>query len=103
MRENRFQSGLIKDLKDLFPGCFVLKNDPNYIQGFPDLTILYKKTWAVLECKRSRNEPYRPNQEHYIDILDDMSFSSMICPENAEEILYELQRAFSFDRMSRIS
>ena len=103
MRESNFQSELIKDLKDLFPGCIVLKNDAGYLQGFPDLTILFKKTWAVLECKKSMDEPYQPNQEYYIDCCDEMSFASMICPENREEILDALQFAFSPRRMSRIS
>lgn len=102
-RESQFQSDLISELRELFPGCIILKNDPTYIQGFPDLTILYGQSWAVLECKRSLYEPYRPNQEYYIDILDDMSFSSMICPENREAVLYELQRAFLPRRTARVS
>lgn len=102
-RESKFQSELIIDLKDLLPGCVVLKNDPNYIQGFPDLLVLYKNTWAALECKRSLYEPYQPNQEYYLDFLDDMSFASMICPENREAVLYELQRSFSIRRPTRIS
>lgn len=95
MLESKFKTGLIEELHDMFPGCFVLHNDPNDIQGFPDLTILYKNMWACLEGKRSLREPYRPNQEYYIDILNDMSFASMICPENREAVLYELQQAFS--------
>lgn len=102
-RESVFQSELIKDLRDLFPGCIILKNDANYIQGFPDLTILYNDRWAVLECKRSLYEPYQPNQEYYLEILDDMSFASMICPENREAVLYELQQSFSVRRLSRFS
>lgn len=102
-RESKFQAELIKDLKKLFPGCVVLKNDADYIQGFPDLTILYKHMWAVLECKKSINEPYQPNQSYYIEMLDNMSFSSMICPENREEVLYELQRSFIPRRATRLS
>lgn len=94
MLENNFQSKLIKELKKKFPGCRILKNDPNYIQGFPDLTILYKNKWAVLECKKSINESYQPNQKYYIKQLNDMSFSCMICPENREDVLNELQSAF---------
>lgn len=103
VRESRFQSDLISELKDLFPGCYVIKNDANYIQGFPDLTILYGQRWAVLECKRGLNEPFQPNQEYYIEDLDDMSFASMICPENREAVLYELQQSFSSRGTTRIS
>lgn len=103
MLESKFQSELKDELEDIFPGCIILKNDPNYLQGFPDLTILYKRNWAVLECKKSLDEPYQPNQEWYIEVLDDMSFSSMICPENREAVLYELQRAFSSRGVPRVS
>ncbi len=93
MKENEFQSQLIKDVKNLLPGCYVLKNDPNYIQGFPDLLILYKDRWAALECKRSENASRRPNQEFYISSLRDMSYASFVYPENREEVLNELERA----------
>lgn len=96
IKENAFQAALIKDVKALFPGCVVLKNDPNYIQGFPDLTILYKDRWAVLECKKSLSSSKRPNQAYYVDMLGEMSYASFICPENREEVLDELQQAFLF-------
>ena len=94
MLENKFQSNLIKELKRMFPGCIIVKNDPNYIQGFPDLTIFYKNKWAVLECKKSKNASRQPNQEYYVDKLDDMSFARFISPENKEEILDELYQTF---------
>ena len=102
-RESKFQANLIDELEELFPGCIVLKNDANYIQGFPDLTILYKDKWAVLECKRSLNEPYQPNQPYYLEVLDDMFFAQMICPENRKAVLYELQQAFQPRRAARVS
>ena len=93
-KENKFQSDLIKELKALYPGCKITKNDPNYIQGFPDLTILYGKKWAVLECKREKGANKQPNQDHYVNELDKMSFSRFIYPENKEEVLRELQHVF---------
>lgn len=94
MKESQFQAELIKDIKKRFPGCVVLKNDPEYIQGFPDLTVFYNKHWAALECKRSSNSPHRPNQDFYISYLNDMSFARFISPENKEEVLSDLQSAF---------
>lgn len=91
--ERAFQANLIKKLKDIFPGCVVLKNDPNYLQGFPDLLILYGEHWAALECKRFEAAPRRPNQEYYIDILDSMSYAAFIYPENEEEVLNDIQQA----------
>ncbi len=93
-KESAFQTKLIKDLKTMFPGCVVLKNDPNYIQGVPDLLVLYNNRWAALECKRSKSASHRPNQEYYISKMDGMSFAAFVYPENREDILDELQRSF---------
>ena len=103
MAENKFQEALVKELETLLPGSIVLKNDPNYIQGIPDLTILYKNKWAALEVKDSKSATKRPNQSYYVDLLDGMSFSRVIYPENKEEVLDELQRALKPRRASRIS
>ncbi len=94
MLESTFQTKLIRELKTIFPDCIVLKNDPDYIQGFPDLTILYNDRWALLECKRSATEHHQPNQDYYISLADSMSFGRFIYPENKEEVLYDLQQAF---------
>jgi len=93
-RENSYQTGLIKRIKRRFPGCFVLKNDANYMQGIPDLLVLWNERWAMLESKRSANEVYQPNQEHYLEELNNMSFAAMICPENEEVVLDELARTW---------
>ena len=94
MLESKFQSDLIKELERRFPGCTVIKNDPNYRQGFPDLTIFYGQHWAVLECKKDSRAKKQPNQEYYVGRLNEMSFARFICPENKEEVLDELQQAF---------
>ena len=92
--ERDFQSSLIKRIKELFPGCVVLKNDPNYIQGMPDLIVLYKRKWAMLEVKKSPSAIHQPNQDYYVDKLGKMSFAAFIFPENCEEVLNGLQQAF---------
>lgn len=93
-KESDFQGKLIEEIKEEFKGCVVLKNDPNYIQGFPDLTILYGNRWATLECKRSRNAKHQRNQDYYVELCNRMSYSSFIFPENKEVILDELRRTF---------
>ena len=103
MIESEFQSELIKELKREFPGCIVLKNDPNYIQGIPDLIVLFKDKWVALEAKKSETAPHRPNQDYYISLMNEMSYARFIYPENKEEILDELQQTFRFRRTSRIS
>lgn len=96
--ESVFQANLIGELKRRFPGCMVIKNDPNYIQGIPDLLVLYHDKWAALECKRNSKSTHRPNQDYYIGVMDDMSFAAFIYPENKEEVLHGLQQAFESER-----
>lgn len=92
--EKIFQSELIKELRDLFPGCIILKNDPTYIQGIPDLLILFEDKWAALEVKKSMTASHRPNQEFYVNKMGRMSYANFIYPENKEVVLNELQEAF---------
>lgn len=92
--ERRFQTKLIKDLKETFEGCIVMKNDAGYIQGIPDLLILHNDRWAALEVKRSANAKHQPNQDYYVGKMDEMSFARFVCPENEEEVLHELCEAF---------
>ena len=99
MLESRFQSGLIKDLKKRFDGCIVMKNDADYIQGIPDLLILYKDKWAALECKRDskaieKSKANQISQRYYVERMNSMSYASYICPENKKEVLDDLERAF---------
>ena len=94
MKESKFQKKFIDELKDRFPGCIILKNDPTYIQGIPDLIFLYNNRWAAFECKQSERSSHRPNQDYYIDIMDEMSFASFVYPENIEEVLNDLEQTF---------
>ena len=93
--ENKFQAELVKELNKLFPypDGMVMKNDANYRQGIPDITVYYKDKWATLECKKSKNASHQPNQDTYVEQMNKMSFSRFIYPENKEEVLHELQQA----------
>ena len=91
--ESGFQDRLIAEIKEMFPGCMVFKMDQ--IQGIPDLLILYKDRWASLENKKHANAKRQPNQEYYVDLMNKMSFSRFIYPENKEEVLSDLRKAFS--------
>jgi hypothetical protein len=103
MTESQYQSKLIKKIKNLLPGCVVLKNDAGYIQGIPDLLVLYNTKWAALEIKLSDTSNIQPNQEYYLNLLDDMSFASFVNPQNEEEVLYDLQYSLGVKRNSRVS
>lgn len=99
--ESGFQDKLMKELKERFPGCMTFKMDQ--FQGVPDVLVLYKDRWATLECKRSANAKRQPNQDYYVGVMDEMSFSRFIYPENKEEVLDELQQAFAVRRTTRVS
>ena len=101
-KESDFQRDLKEEIEERFPGSLVLKNDSGFIQGIPDLTVLYKKRWAVLECKKSKNESYQPNQELYLDRIDHMNFARTIYPENKEAVLDEMEQALRPGRKTRI-
>lgn len=94
MLEREFQSKLIKKIKNRFEGCIIMKNDPTYIQGIPDLIILYKDKWAALECKMADSSSHRPNQDYYISKMNKMSYATFISPENEKEVFDELERLF---------
>lgn len=103
MLEKHFQGKLIKEIKKNLKGCIVLKTDPNYIQGLPDLLILYKNKWAALEVKKSLKASHRPNQDYYIQLMNKMSFARFISPEVKEEVLDELCKALQPKRSTRSS
>ena len=90
--ESGYQDSLIKQIKKILPGSMVFKMDQ--IQGLPDLLILYKNKWASLECKRTATAKRQPNQEYYVNLMNEMSFSRFISPENREDILDELCKTF---------
>lgn len=92
--ESGFQDKLRDELKELFPGCMIFKMDQ--IQGIPDLLILYKNKWASLECKKHARAIRQPNQEYYVELMDNMSFSRFVYPENKDEVLDELHLYFMF-------
>lgn len=102
-KESQFQTELIKELKERFPGCVVLKNDPTYIQGVPDLTILLENgKWATLEDKREETAHHQPNQDWWVKRMNKMSYSAFIFPENKEDVLNEMERSLCSRRKSRV-
>lgn len=95
-QERDFQKEVIQIFKRALPGCIVLKLDPSYIQGIPDLLILNGNTWAALECKKEETSSHRPNQDHYISRMNDMSYAAFIYPENLQRILWEVISYFKY-------
>jgi hypothetical protein len=103
MTEGQYQAKLIKKLKQMFPDCLILKTDPNNQQGILDLLILWRDKWASLEVKASPNAAVQPNQDYFVEKLEEMSFAAYIYPENEKEVLDALQQAFESPRRTRVS
>lgn len=93
-KESAFQADLIKKIKNIVPDCIVLKNDSGYIQGIPDLVVLGPKKWAALEVKKSANAHRQPNQEYYVDKMNELSYANFVYPENEEEVLNDIRETF---------
>ena len=87
--------GDVVALRGCYLNIIILKNDPNYIQGIPDLILLYKNRWAALEVKRGAIASVRPNQAHYVRTMHAMSYAAFIYPENESEILSEVQQSLT--------
>lgn len=94
MLENKFKTRLVKQIKKRFPGSFIFHLDPTEMQGIPDLLVLYNNHWGALEGKKDSKASLRPNQQYYVDRLNELSFARIIFPENAEEVLDEMERSF---------
>jgi hypothetical protein len=94
MVERNYQPKVIKRLREEFDGCLILKNDSGYMQGVPDVIVLYRDRWAMLEIKDSKDSAFRPNQAYYVSELNRMSFAAFIYPENEDEVFLGLHRVF---------
>jgi hypothetical protein len=102
-RESQYQADLIQRLYAAYPGCFIQKLDSSYTQGIPDLLILFRDRWAVLEVKAAFDSAEQPNQRWYVEKMDAMSFAAFIYPENEEEVLRGLEQALRPARAARVS
>lgn len=115
MNEARFQSEVIDDLEEMFPGCIVIRLDPRFVdfymdgdrycQGVMDLLVMFGGRVATLEVKASLDAKRQPNQGYFIERFDRVAFAAFICPENKEEVLDGMATALRprQSRRSRVS
>ena len=92
-RESKFQSDLITAIELMIPNAVVMKNDPNYRQGFPDLVVYHEDRFVLLECKRNKGAPEQPNQRYWIDWFGQFTYTAFVYPENKSEVLHAVQQA----------
>ena len=90
--ESGFQDKLRDEIKQKYPDSLIFKMDQ--IQGIPDLLVLHKSKWASLECKKNATASHRPNQDYYVDKMNNMSFARFVYPENKDNVLEELDLYF---------
>lgn len=92
MLESGFQDKLRDELKSRYPDSLIFKMDQ--IQGIPDMLVLYKDKYAFLENKKSAKAKHQPNQDYYVEKLNNMSFARFVFPENKDEVLRDLDLYF---------
>lgn len=92
--ESDFKKTVKDELEDTFPGCLVIMGNSASRQGIPDWLLLHENNWAALELKRAENSPHQPNQDHYVDQLNHMSYAAFVHPDNYHEVINEIQSAF---------
>lgn len=95
MKEGEYQNQLCEKIRKRIPGALIMKTDPTFIQGIPDLLIVKDKRWAALEVKKSEKASHRPNQDFYVNKMNNWSYAAVIFPENEKEIIDELERTFT--------
>lgn len=97
-KEGDYQKDIIDRIKEALPGAIVMKNDSSYIQGIPDLSVIYGNKYAMLEVKKSQYDylhNQQANQEDYIHKFRDWgAFSFFIYPEVDQDVFNELIRYF---------
>lgn len=102
--ESKFQADTVKYIRnELLPGCLLTHGNSASQQGVPDIFIVYYDKWAMLEFKRRANSVHQPNQDYFVEKFNEWSFAAFIYPENAEEVLRELQHALTPRRQARVS
>ena len=95
MTEGDYQNKLCEKIRERIPGALIMKTDPTFIQGIPDLLIVKDKRWAALEVKKGKKASHRPNQDFYVNKMNNWSYAAVIFPENEKEIIDELERTFT--------
>lgn len=98
MAENKYQMELVKTIRSWDSDIWVFPMDGSVYQGFQDILILYRDTYALLEAKVSEDAEHQPNQDWYVEYFSKYVFSSFIYPEIEEEVLYDLQQSLLFRR-----
>lgn len=87
------QARFVKRLRKAFERVIILKNDSGYLQGIMDLTVILPGAIIFIEVKPYEEAPYEPNQEYYLDLVQQFGFfSCTLHPGNEEEVFRAIQQ-----------
>lgn len=92
--ESKFQKEFNDDLEEAFPDCMIIRGNSALRQGVPDWLLLSGRNWAALEVKRDSTAKKQPNQPYYVEKMNGMSYAAFVSPENAQEVIREIQQTF---------
>jgi hypothetical protein len=99
MLESEFKLEFIQQIKfrvdPLSRGWLYFIQPGLFSRSMPDLVILGSHKWAALEFKQSEKASQQPNQDYHIDELNGLGYARFVYPENAEEVLDELEELFA--------
>jgi len=98
MLESTFKKMFIEQLKNHMLSfgieLDIIKVEPPP-RSFPDILVLGPRYWAALEFKREDRASHQPNQDYHVQRLSSKGYSSFVHPDNAEEVLHDLEGLFT--------
>lgn len=92
--EREFEKDFMEDLDEVLPNGHWIKGNSQMQQGIPDRMFLHGEHWAMLEFKRETDSAKQENQDWFIEKFNNMSYAKIVTPENAQEVIDEIQATF---------
>ncbi len=95
MLESKFKKSFLQRVRARLQIDLDIISPDTMMRDYPDTFILGPDRWAALEFKRERNAAHQPNQDYHVARLNRKSFARFVYPENAEEVLDDLEELFT--------
>lgn len=95
MLERDFKQKFQKELKKRVKPVAILqyKQDATTLKGFPDCICVLEAITIFIEYKKSKNARFQEGQKLWAERLTEANhFVFTVFPENAEEVLKEIER-----------
>lgn len=95
MLEKDFKQKFQKELKKRVKPVAILqyKQDATTLKGFPDCICILEGVTIFIEYKKSAKARFQEGQKLWLKRLEDANHFCFTCyPENAEEVLKEIER-----------